>query len=244
MNELADPAKLPGYRRRIMVQPGQGAVVASLEDDYHRMSVTLEHDGETVSAIVPVMERAPWTTCPGAVARLQETFAGRPLSEIEARREKKQNCTHLHDLAVLAAAHACDAGPLGYDVFASDPVGGTRILEIRRWDGWTMRWIERDDILAAPPDIAGRTLFTLRDWIAALPEAEREAARLLQWASIVAHGRRLPREHMGIAGEMPANCYTFQPERIATARRIGKTIDFSKETAAPLDGLEARKSPV
>lgn len=227
--------RLPGYRRKLRVEVGERAVVAQLEDDYHCMSVTLEHDGERVTAVIPDMNRAPWTTCPGAPAKLVETFAGQLLKDVTARRDKQQNCTHLHDLTVLAAAHAGSVGQLTYDVYASDPVNGERILEIRRDGKTAMRWVERDGVLVSPEAIAGLSLTTLRDWIASLPEDERESARLLQWASIVAHGRTLPWERMHLTDNMPPSCYTFQPERIASASRVGKIIDFSGTGAVPLE---------
>jgi len=69
MTEVQD---LPGYRRRIRIEPRTsaegGAVLAMLEDDMHCMAVTLRHEGGVVTAVEPVMERAPWTTCPGAGA--------------------------------------------------------------------------------------------------------------------------------------------------------------------------------
>jgi hypothetical protein len=233
--------RLPGYRRRLRVEAADRAVVAQMEDDYHCMSVTLEHDGERVTAVIPDMNRAPWTTCPGAPAKLVETFAGRLLTEVTARREKQQNCTHLHDLAVLAAAHAAPPGGFVYQIFVSDPVDGERVLEIQR-DGETVaRWLERGGVLVSPKVIEGLTLMTLRDWIASLPPEEREPARLLQWASIVAHGRTLPWERMHLTDNMPPSCYTFQPERIASAARIGKIVDFSGTGAIPLGNYGAEE---
>lgn len=231
----SDMDLLPGYRRRIRVTVDAGRAAALLEDDFHCMAVTLLHDGETVTAIEPVVERAPWTTCPGAPAKLVETFAGLPLSEITARRDKKANCTHLHDLAVIAAAHAGERGTLTYDVLASDPVDGERLLEIRRDGQVVWRWTERGGVVAAPAEIAGQTLFGLRDWINGLGEPQREAARLLQWAAMVAHGRTLPLERQSTAADMPANCYTFQPERAAVALRNGRSVDFSTGERLPLE---------
>jgi hypothetical protein len=98
-----------------------------------------------------------------------------------------------------------------------------------------MRWVERDGVLVSPHAVAGLSLTTLRDWIASLPEIEREPARLLQWASIVAHGRTLPWERMNLTDNMPPSCYTFQPERIASASRIGETVDFSGTGTTPLE---------
>ena len=130
MNQAIDD--LPGYRRRIRIEPGEGTVRAMLEDDMHCMTVMLRHEQGIVTAVEPEMERAPWTTCPGARAQLVATFAGKPLSEVTARREKRANCTHLHDLAVFAAAHASDGAALTYDVLVSDQVDGLRLLELRR----------------------------------------------------------------------------------------------------------------
>lgn len=237
----SSPDRMPGYRRRLHVEAAQRAVVAQMEDDYHCMSVTLEHDGGQVTAVIPDMHRAPWTTCPGAPAKLVETFTGLPLTEVTARREKKQNCTHLHDLAVLAAAHAGENGGFTYDIFASDPVEDERILEIRRDGVAVLQWIERDGMLVFPETVKGLTLMTLKDWIAGLPEEDREPARLLQWAGIVAHGRTLPWERMNVPENMPPNCYSFQPERIANAVRIGKTVDFSGNGAAPLESYGAEE---
>ena len=231
---------MPGYRRRIRVEPGEGSVRAMLEDDIHCMVVTLRHDRGVVTAVEPEMVRWPWTTCPGAEAQLVATFAGQPLDEVTARREKKQNCTHLHDLAVLAAAHAADSAPSVYDMLVSDPVAGERMLELRRDGAALLRWTERNGALIAPQEVAGLTLLGLRDWIASLPRAEQEPARLLQWASLVAHGRTIPIERQSAAADLPPNCYTFQPHRAAIAERIGVIVDFSDGSRVPLAGIGDR----
>jgi len=230
----------PGFRRRIVVSAQAGAALAMLEDDIHCLSVTLRHDGERVKGIEPLFERAPWTTCPGALARLTQTFAGQLLSDVTARREKKQNCTHLHDMAVLAAAHAGDRGRITYDMLATDPRNGERILEIRRDGAAVHRWVERGGKLVEPAELAGQKLSTLRDWISSLGEPEQEAARLLQWAAIVAHGRTLPFEHQSNASDMQLNCYTFQPERVADAIRNDDRRDFSDASLVPLAGFGDR----
>jgi hypothetical protein len=151
-----------------------------------------------------------------------------PLGEVDPRREKKQNCTHLHDLAVLAAAHALDECGFVYDVVATDPdADSQRTLVISR-DGEVLHsWIERDGILVAPGAVAGLTLLTMRNWIGGLSGTSQEAARLLQWGSLVAHGRTMPIEQQSRAADLPPNCYSFQPERARHANRIGLTRDFA-----------------
>ncbi|PEQ11840.1 hypothetical protein B2G71_15485 [Novosphingobium sp. PC22D] len=236
----ADAFALPGYRRAVLVEPEPGRVTALLEDDIHCMAVRLDHARGVVTRARAHADRMPWTTCPGAVAKLRETFEGAALSEVTARRDKKANCTHLHDMAVLAAAHAGDAAPLAFAIAASDPRDGVRILEIRRGGRAVHRWIERDGQLVAPPPLAGSSLLTMRDWIASLEGAEQEAARLLQWASLVAHGRTIPAARQSDASAMPPTCYTFQPDRAAHAQRTGVQYDFSTGSRRLLAGLRDR----
>ncbi|MCJ8156023.1 DUF2889 domain-containing protein [Sphingomonas sp. LaA6.9] len=229
---------LPGFRRRFAVSPVAGRVTAAVEDDYHCMAVTLHHDGEKVTGVGAIMDRAPWTTCPGAPAVLEATFTGVALADVAARGEKQANCTHLYDLAVLAAAHAGDSTPTRFDILVCDPVDGCVVAEIRRDGALVHRIGHRDDIVTAPSAIAGTSLFKLRGWIETLMEPEREAARLLQWGAILAHGRIIPMERQSDASRMPPNCYTFQPDNKAVAKRIGKIIDFGAGSPEPLDHFD------
>lgn len=227
----------PGFRRRVEVYVRPSAVAALLEDDIHCLAVILRHDGARVTAVEPDFPRAPWSTCPGATEKLVATFIGLPLAEVTARRDKKQNCTHLHDMAVLAAAHAADPGDFTYDILATDPVAGLRSLELRHNGELLHCWREQDGSLVAPPELAGQQLITLRDWIGGLRGREQEAARLLQWSSLVAHGRTMPLAEQWDATAMPPSCYTFQPHRAAIAQQLGIRRDFSSGEASPLDGL-------
>ncbi|MFT3965537.1 MAG: DUF2889 domain-containing protein [Sphingobium sp.] len=237
MAELDD---LPGYRRRFLITPSVDRVTAALEDDYHCMAVTLVHDGRAVTAVEPVMERAPWTTCPGAPAKLVDTFTGVALSEVAARGGKQANCTHLHDLAVLAAAHWADAVPTRYDIVVTDLRDGRNIAEIRRDSMAVHHWeLDGGFTLRTPEAIAGQNLMKLRGWIETLESHAKEAARLLQWGAIVAHGRFRPLEQQSDASKMPPNCYTFQPEMAAKAKRVGLIIDFSlDDRREPLDHFD------
>lgn len=201
------------------------------------MAVTLWHDGERITSVEADMDRAPWTTCPGAPLVLQATFGGISLADAGRPGSKQANCTHLYDLATLAAAHWDDRVPLVYDIFVSDPVEGCWHASIAREGQVVLELRHRDDILIEPEGLAGVSLFKLRDWIEGLAEPLREPGRLLQWGTILAHGRVIPMERQSDASRMPANCFTFQPERKAEARRVGRVIDFSRGTVRPLDHL-------
>jgi hypothetical protein len=227
--------QLPGFRRRVRITARAGSVCSELEDDYHRMSVTLTHDGSTVSRIEALMERVPWTTCPGAAQLLQRTFTGVALADFAARGEKRENCTHLHDLAIWAAAHAFDGAPLVYDVLVCDPIDGRRRVELRRNGAVVLAWSDERSHIVEPAALAGVALDKLRPWIESLPADEREGARLLQWGAIIAHGRERPMDKQSDASLLgTGRCYTFQAHRVAAAKRIGDIRDFSEKGTTPL----------
>lgn len=235
MHMASDTVSSPGYRRRIRIVPEQGRCTAALEDDYHRMTVTLSHDAGHVVQVEAKLERAPWTTCPGATLQLARDLTGAALAEVSRIASKRANCTHLHDLATLAAAHWRDAAPSVIDIWVADPRDGVRDAELRHNGEPEMAWRLDGSMLVAPEGAAGLPLTGLRDWIASLDAAKREHARLLQWACMVAHGRLIPLSEQSDAKRFPASCYTFQPERAQAAVRIGEIVDFSSTLRQPLD---------
>lgn len=234
MNTTATLDGLPGFRRRFRITPGTGWVRAEVEDDFHHMLVTLRHAGGRLLAVEPQLLRAPWSTCPGAEAQLRRTFSDLPLEAVVSRGEKSQNCTHLHDLAVLAATHAADRDVLVYDILVSDPVAGRREAEVRRNGEPLLSWVEREHRISEPAALAGLRLDELRPWIESLDGERQEAARLLRWGAILAHGRTIPMARQSDASRMPPNCFTFQPERARQAYRVGQSQDFSRGPAQPL----------
>ncbi|MBW2942473.1 DUF2889 domain-containing protein [Zhongshania aquimaris] len=228
-----------GFRRRIEIVAGRGRVSAALEDDFHCMEVLLHHDDTCVLEINAQMHRVPWTTCPGAEEKLRQTFLGMALSDISERVEKRQNCTHLHDLTVLAARHSGVGENVSYDIVVSDPVDGLRNAEIRRNGVCLLKWLEKGFVMQSPAEIRGIRLDKLRDWIDGIDADLREAAKLLQWGNMLANGRVIPLAQQSDATKMPAGCYTFQPERAERAKRVGKILDFSKENGWPLAHFES-----
>ncbi len=231
----------PGFRRRFRVTPGPGWVRSEVEDDFHCMAVTLRHEDGMIAVVEAEMDRAPWTTCPGAVAQVEQTFTGAALADAAGHGGKTENCTHLYDLAVLAAAHAADAEPLVYDVIAADPVDGRRRIELRRNGALAMSWVEENGRFIEPQDIAGLNLRNIRPWIDALDVRQQEEARLLRWAAMIAIGRLIPLDQQTDASQLPPNCYTFQPDRRVQARRVGEIRDFR---AGPAPPLARRPAPV
>ncbi|MAA60287.1 MAG: hypothetical protein CMK79_09060 [Pseudomonadales bacterium] len=240
-----------GFWRRIHITPAsrsvvqnsvaENAVIAELEDDFHCMSVVLHHNQGRVLNIEADMHRAPWSTCPGATTQLLQTFSGAKLSEFPRQGQKKINCTHLYDLAVLGAAHALDENPTIYDIRVSDPIDHTRQAAIYSNRRLLLHWIEKNFHLTEPAAAAGIRLDQLRSWIDTLAPELQEPARLLQWGNILANGRVIPLAEQSDATRMPPSCHTFQPERAKLARRVGGIQDFSKETSPPLTQYSAVK---
>ncbi len=228
--------RLPGYRRRFVVTPHEDHVRAELEDDYHCMAVTVRHAGGIAVGIDAVMHRAPWTTCPGAEAKLVETFTGVSLADFAARGDKAYNCTHLHDLATLAAAHAGDTRPSIYDVLTSDAVDGLTRAEVRRDGATIFAWTLDRFTIVAPAETAGIELMGLRPLLDRLDPLEREAAKILRWGIMVGSGRTIPLERQSDATKMPSNCFTFQPAMKIRAKRVGTIRDFATGVDRPLDG--------
>lgn len=227
---------VPAFRRRILIEPSPGLVTAELEDDWHRMVVTLTHRDGIVVDVASEMKRWPWSTCRGAIAQLAETFTGSPLDEVARRGERTQNCTHLHDLALFAAAHAMETSAVAYDVTVSDPVDGRRVAELVRNGAPMFSWSQENDLFVEPSDLVGLRLNELGEWISTLDGDRREGARILRWATIMAYGRAMDIPEGLSATTFPGGaCFTFQPGQARDAiRRPDVPRDLSVEGAAPL----------
>ncbi|WP_271143803.1 DUF2889 domain-containing protein [Brevundimonas sp. NIBR10] len=211
-------------------------VTAELEDDWHRMVVTLTHRDGVVVDVASDMKRWPWTTCRGAIAQLSQTLEGAALDQLARQGERTHNCTHLHDLALFAAAHAAETSAIAYDVTVSDPVDGRRVAELVRNGVPMFSWRQENDLFIAPSDLAGLSLSQLGEWISTLDRDRREGARILRWAAIMAYGRAMEIPEGLSATAFPSGaCFTFQPEQARDAiRRPDVPRDLSREGALPL----------
>jgi hypothetical protein len=237
---------ISGYRRRILIEPSAGLVTAELEDDYHRMVVSLTHAEGVATKVESEMKRSPWTMCPGAMDQLAQTFTGVPLAGFAKRGEKTANCTHLHDLALFAAAHAAETAPVAYDILVTDAADGARRATLARNGAplldWALQGEAMGEMFTAPAELAGKHMSQLNEFIATQDRPTAEAVRILRWASIVAHGRVREMPAGMSATEFPlGSCFNFQPDRApGSTRRPGADIDFSKPGAAPMaDRAEA-----
>jgi len=240
------------YRRCIVLQTDDTVVSGELADDFHHFAVRLRHDGRRVVSVEGEDVRVPWTTCPGALEPLRRMRGARlstPLPELLRFTPAREQCTHWHDLACLAIAHAARAASGGssrrrYDVTVADRVDGRTVCELARDARTRLRWrMHQSDISESTPELfRGRTLSgrDFRRFCAGLDDDLAEAAWVLRRAIFIGLGRQHDFENIAEASTFApvvgAACHTFDPARIGDARRVYGTLrDFSDTPLRILD---------
>lgn len=225
---------LPGLRRQVRLAAGQHAIRAEVEDDFHNFIVILHHADGIVTQVETAAPRHPWTTCPSAGGLLGDSLTGLRLERVASLEQPLLQCTHMLDLAVVGAAHACDRRPTCFNMFVSDRIDDRRWAEL--WDGESrlLAWqLLGDEIAEGPAE--GQNLRRLREWLPRMPLPLQEPARLLRRAIFISNGRRYDYEDVTTAADMKAQlgaCFTYQPERAAQAVPVrGSKLDFTDSPA-------------
>lgn len=228
-------------------------MVAWLEDDFHHIGLTLEHDGQNITAIRVASERLPFTTCPAAAANLQK-LVGQHLSprctDIGAMVNMREQCTHMYDLAGLAMAQAA----AGRDHRQYEAIIGDR--EIIAWEAGkrrllgpgeayllrdnkeVLRWQIDKRAIAGPAEWAGQSLTKgFRPRTENMPIEQAESATVLRRAIMVAGGRSFDPDTVVTAAErwQTGACYTFLEEnRESGLRNFGNARNYEDSGDAML----------
>lgn len=229
------------YRRRIRLTRQDNLVHGELEDDCHGFKVTLQHDGNAVTAITGDALRVPLTSCPGALAPLQALVGvavDGTLPAIVARAKPRDNCTHWYDLALLALTHATQREPVRvYDVEVEDqPADAPSARAEVFMNGRSVhRWLIDRTTLVEPQKYAGKPVLSgFAAWAYFAFDGEaREAAFVLSKGIFVAFSRLY--DMSGISGQsalkhtnMLGACYSYSPGVVETSFRNHDTVrDFS-----------------
>ena len=233
---------IPGVRRSQLIVPGPGLVEAAVEDDFHHFRVALHHDGGVVRKIVAgAVERWPWTTCPAAADHLAQRLTGARLDALAAVDRPQAHCTHMHELALLAASHAEDAAPVLYSSFIADASGGTQDAEVWINGEPALAMTVRGSLIVAGGALAGRDFRQYRQWESEVPVDERRVLKVMRRMVQITGGRGFDYGATPTAahiGPSTGACYTFQPERAAEALLTMDKRDFSFGPP-PLAGLIA-----
>lgn len=253
MRERGDDPGLPTrsdfgsgcYRRAIVLEADGAEVRGELADDFHHFAVRLRHDRERAIEVHGEDVRVPWATCPGAVEplrRMEGTPLDRSLPDLVRHTDARAQCTHLHDLACLAVAHAARVAEGGqatrrYDVAVPDREAGATRARLAR-DGeplatWHVAGLGLDHV--EPPPLAGMPLrgAGFHRFLAGLADPDlAEAAWVFQRAIFISMGRQWDFDRMDgawhFAGVVGSSCHTFDPGRIGEARRRhGSVRDFA-----------------
>lgn len=247
----------PGiYRRRLQITAEPGRAIALLEDDPHCYRVTVDHDGEHITAVRADTIRIPWTACRQASHQL-DRLVGLPLggSAPDVRRltDSSQQCTHMLDTAMLAIAHAArgiqqrryDVSVECFDTEVPQRVE-LQVDGITAFEGAIVSVIE--DVYSRvefiePADMRGVTAKGLYHWAQARfsDEDQLELMWILRRALYISGSRTHDLDDMTFAIETNPGfgaCYVYQPGIAESARRVpGMTRDLTDP--ASLAGWEA-----
>ena len=227
------------FRRRIRLQAAGSQVHAALEDCNHGFRCRIEHDGKRILRAEGTAVRVPFSTCPGAIEPLR-ALVGLPLQkdiqQYFSHIDASANCTHLLDLALLAARHALRGGERQLDITLEDQAGKEPApAEIHINGDLVHRWMTLDWHITDPAPLAGNVLYKgFSDWAnATFSGDEREAAFALQKGYFVGNARQydlasLLGERANTHDIMFDVCHTYSlPQRDHAVRTAGTVRDFS-----------------
>lgn len=219
------------FRRRTVLTPRGRSIRAEVEDDFHHFWVELDHDGAAIERIRSGAVRFPWSTCPAAGIHLARQLTGCSLDAPVDPPAAYSHCTHMLDLALLAASHAHDSQMTLFESLVSDAKEPFQLARLSLNDQVVMEWYLRETFIEPPSRQAGKDLRKMRNWDEELTRDERERAHLLRRAVFVSGGRGLDFTEIRTAAHFTASagaCYTFQPARSSNSLRMrGSARDFA-----------------
>lgn len=232
----ANPAYGSGiFRRRLRYRVDTLCVEVELEDCNHAFFLRLRHDGQQVVGLDAEPRRHPFVTCAEAPVPLRGLI-GTPLNADTAGLRKRippgDNCTHLHDMALLALAHVATPGlERLYDIAVCDERDGMTAARID-CDGVKVHdWEIRAHTVTMPQEYSGKPMMRgFYDWVSAcFAGMPLEAAVALQRGYFVAQARRIDRkpaeEFPASVDKMPdGSCYSYNHNVVARAVRIEGTV--------------------
>lgn len=224
------------YRRRLRLRATKGRVDVELEDSNHAFCLHLLHDGQRVLKVDAETRRHPFVTCAEAVIRLQPLVGAQLQADGAALRQRLPqgaNCTHLHDMALFALAHAGEQPGFVrlYDIVVNDERDGLTEARVD-CDGEPVHvWQVRRDTVAEPLWHAGKPMKRgFYAWVSQdFQDMPLEAAVALQRGYFVAQSRRVARlpyqEWPAGADNMPdGTCYSYNHDVVERALRIEGTV--------------------
>ncbi|MDB5713651.1 MAG: hypothetical protein JWO15_1048 [Sphingomonadales bacterium] len=217
-----------GAARRVirLAKPEDGIVEGHLVDNYHEMRIRLRHADGVITGCEGDMIRFPTTLCPGAALVVRELIGMRLDADLNDRMRMRRNCTHLYDLAALAAQHARRPQTARiYEAIVPDDSGLPVTISVTCDDAIVHAWTTLAGQIIAPQSLKGLPLLRgFTRWASAMLTGDAlEAAMILGKTCFIATVRPFApessagqpvRENVAMVGA----CYAYAPERMATAR--------------------------
>jgi hypothetical protein len=243
------------YRRKAIAEAGKFETFAAMEDDFHHFTVHLRHDGRHVTELVGEAVRFPWTTCPGATAKLEQLI-GAPLNPTPEDPGRKthiaEHCTHLYDVAKFAIAQSArslsgQGQRRQYDITIPDIIDGQTTGDISRDGAPVFHWEIRDRVVIAPPAFAGHKLPGRAQWPkGSIVDADAlEAALMLRRALVIFRGRMSEYPEITSADQVPggfASCFTYQPENAPNGRWVMEEMNYTASADQLLADFAVKRS--
>ena len=184
-----------------------------------------------------VLQRAPWTTCPGAVDKCEQTFTGVALEAFpHAARERRLTARTSTIWRCWRRRTPWMMARLVYDVFVSDPVDGKRRAEIFRNGESVLGWYDANytDCRARGAGRNETARYALLDRLTRTCAAGSSAGAALGES----HCTRAYHPD-GAGSPMPVACRppaTHSSRSVLRWRRgLARSRDFSDGTVQPLD---------
>ncbi|MCB2058983.1 MAG: hypothetical protein R3E09_11235 [Novosphingobium sp.] len=241
MNESEYPIWPPGLWRRIVLRPNPGWIGAALEDDMHCFHLRIDHADGIVTKVAARGVRTPWTACTGAPDFIAKSLTGEPLSEV-ANRDPAQQCTHLFDLAILAAAHAQDTQATTFDMRVADRVDGRTTATLEKNGEERLRWQLNETMIEGPDRFAGLDIKRVSKWKHGFPADVAEWSTLLRRAIFISGARIYEPQMDKRAVEMGPGrmgvCFNYQLPQAEESIPIFDRREFSMTPHEPLEGLD------
>jgi hypothetical protein len=212
------------FRRRLVLTADQQQARGEVLDNVHHFIVTLDHDGDVVTAVRGEAIRFPWTTCPGAVDVLEALVGSSVVAGTRPDVDQAQQCTHMLDTAKLAIAQIARGGTRTYDIeVRSGDAPHVCHASIARDGDPLFEWMIDGDMIVAPAKFAGHHVRGTASWSSIVAEDAdlREAALALRRCLFVFRSRPRTR-NLYRANQLDALrdvCFSFQSRRVDRAVR-------------------------
>ena len=234
-------------RSLVLSTPAPGRLSLGMEDPVHAFQIDFSHRAGLITEVHAHWERRPMSSCAGAPDALAAMVGCRlsdSVFDVARHTDANQQCTHLHDMFCIGATHAQQRRPdCRWDVIVPDAVEGSSTATLYRNGEPVLEFEVAADMLTLLAPEACRGISVLKGflaWVRANVSPElHEQYFLMQKALFLLQVQRLDLESRvgklaALSGPPAGICFGSQPQRYATAIRVGELRRFRQDSAGEL----------